>query len=369
MLSSLKSWIFNFFFIFRYAGPEPKRYAYHNEKQYWIRVLDLFKWLYRESDCNRHYYLFGVNQKSCLQSDYIGSRQLLRIKKNFDTVGSGKYVSNGLSYDLITKDKFVFYAYMKACNLPTVPVKYFIFKVCRNTIGEVKSIDSVIEEMGTCIIKNTLLEGGEGFMFCSLKSDGHLFVNHKRMDFVTLRNILSQGSWIVQEVMKSHTALSKVNASALNITRIVTVRNASDIQYLGGFQSFATGNALNDSWNNGSIYVGFNRESGRLQEYGYYHIEVAEKTVTHCHPDSQVIFSEFTIPYVKEAIDLCIQAHSFLPYHFLVGWDVAITENGPILLEANEKPGMNAVQVFEGGLRKSVVECAENTINSIKANK
>jgi hypothetical protein len=41
-------------------------------------------------------------------------------------------------------------------------------------------------------------------------------------------------------------------------------------------------------------------------------------------------------------------------FNFVIGWDVAITDEGPMIVEANEKPGMNVVQCLDGGLRRRI---------------
>jgi len=35
---------------------------------------------------------------------------------------------------------------------------------------------------------------------------------------------------------------------------------------------------------------------------------------------------------------------------FIIGWDLAITMDGPMILEVNEKPGMNVIQCLDKDL-------------------
>jgi len=41
---------------------------------------------------------------------------------------------------------------------------------------------------------------------------------------------------------------------------------------------------------------------------------------------------------------------------------VAITDSGPLIIEANEKPGMNVAQALNGGLRQKIVERADKIL-------
>ncbi|HNX00779.1 MAG TPA: sugar-transfer associated ATP-grasp domain-containing protein, partial [Candidatus Cloacimonadota bacterium] len=98
-----------------------------------------------------------------------------------------------------------------------------------------------------------------------------------------------------------------------------------------------------------------------LKKYGYYNLSIPDKSIALEHPDSHIPFEGYSIPYMKDAIELCTKAHRLLFFNFLVGWDVAITDEGPIIVEANEKPGMNIVQAMDGGLKAKISQYASHT--------
>jgi hypothetical protein len=50
------------------------------------------------------------------------------------------------------------------------------------------------------------------------------------------------------------------------------------------------------------------------------------------HPDTGVRFEGHAVPFYEEAVALCRR--------FLIGWDVAITPRGPLILEPNLFPGL-----------------------------
>ena len=52
----------------------------------------------------------------------------------------------------------------------------------------------------------------------------------------------------------------------------------------------------------------------------------------------------------------------------VVGWDVAISENGPVIIEGNRRPGFDIVQVLSGG-RMDIVNNVLNCIDKINNNK
>jgi hypothetical protein len=50
------------------------------------------------------------------------------------------------------------------------------------------------------------------------------------------------------------------------------------------------------------------------------------------------------IPMWKEVADLVLQAHSLFADQVVVGWDVAVLETGPALIEGNKSPDLDIVQ-------------------------
>jgi len=55
--------------------------------------------------------------------------------------------------------------------------------------------------------------------------------------------------------------------------------------------------------------------------------------------DPDLPFLGFRMPYWARAVELCQEAHTSFPGHGIIGWDVFLTDAGPILNEANASPG------------------------------
>ncbi|TGV00700.1 sugar-transfer associated ATP-grasp domain-containing protein [Flavivirga rizhaonensis] len=58
------------------------------------------------------------------------------------------------------------------------------------------------------------------------------------------------------------------------------------------------------------------------------------------------------IPFFKEACKEVVNAVKIIPDRF-IGWDVAITQNGPIIVEANWDPHIFLSDYAYGGLLKN----------------
>jgi hypothetical protein len=54
------------------------------------------------------------------------------------------------------------------------------------------------------------------------------------------------------------------------------------------------------------------------------------------------------LPYWPESVELALRAHGRLGEIPCVGWDVAVLERGPLLLEGNASPGVQLLQMPSG---------------------
>jgi hypothetical protein len=364
MFRFFKTKIYTFYLLWAFPFVRRKKYYYSKEKTLAEILRDLLFWLLRNERFNENYFVFGLNIKNNSQKNYIGRNEFLRIKIKSEKILNSVNNQFKISYDVLCKDKFVFHAFFKTLAIPTVPV---IGLVGRNGIleekGKFADLGTLFKNQQDFVLKNTLLEYGDGFMLCKPLNDQEILANGKKVNLDQLKQILGDSRWVWQERIASSKAIRKVNASALNTTRVVSIRNGTNIEYLCGFQSFATHGVEIDSWGKGALYVGFDYEKSELKGPGFYHPAIKDKALAEKHPDSGVVFDGYKIPFLKEAVDLCLKAHLYLYNHFVIGWDVVITDNGPLILEANEKPGMNAVQAIDGGVRMRIKECYKNTLD------
>ena len=53
------------------------------------------------------------------------------------------------------------------------------------------------------------------------------------------------------------------------------------------------------------------------------------------HPITGAPVTGRVVPFCQEVMQLALTAHSMVPEMVVVGWDFAITEAGPVLLEGN----------------------------------
>ena len=71
-----------------------------------------------------------------------------------------------------------------------------------------------------------------------------------------------------------------------------------------------------------------------------------KKNIYYEHPMTKTKIVGFKIPKYKEAIKLVKIAAKVIPEIRYVGWDIAITKDGPVIMEGNEYPSYGLVQYY-----------------------
>lgn len=308
------------------------------------------------------YYAMGLHLTEAVQREFIGRRSFLKIKNKVEKKLRQRAGCKDLIYDVITKDKFYANSIFSSNELPcTENIALASGSGLIYTDGKIEKLDSLLKLEHPFFLKNVTLEAGEGILHCLVQDNG-ILINGVQKTISDLKKILDCKKWILQKQYFSHGDLATINSTALNSTRVFTILNDGEPEFLCAYQGFATGNATSDSWQHGSIYAGIDLENEALKEYGLTSVSDRCEGLLKEHPDSGIRFKGFKIPFLQEAVDLCIRAHRVLYFNFIIGWDVAITDSGPLILEANEKPGMNVAQALDGGLRQKIVDCADKIL-------
>jgi len=335
----------------RYAYGKPKIYHPGKQKSGFRVLLDLLLYGIVKGEFFALYFAFGKNLEGskCLESvigpmEYLGLRdkiQALIMKSNADR----------MDYQAVTKNKFYARSILEANGIVAVPDIGLIRcgTLLHRDGTETGLWDFLRSSQRDCFIKNTILEAGEGVIRIG-SHKGMWKLDNSAAAEVALLDRLGTSAWVLQERIDPHLILAQVKPDSLNTLRVVTVLDKETPRLLSGFISFGLGDSGIDSWAKGAVYVGIDLDSGTLKGFGYTSPNSALDGLIEKHPESLVKFDGIQIPYWEEAIQSCILGHKLFYNCFIIGWDLAITMDGPMILEVNEKPGMNVIQCLDKDL-------------------
>jgi hypothetical protein len=152
-------------------------------------------------------------------------------------------------------------------------------------------------------------------------------------------------AYLVQERARNHPAMRDLSNGALNTVRMISCLNEHDEpELIGAVLRMAVGdNVTVDNVHAGAIAAGVELAEGRLGQATYMGVDTALSWVDH-HPDTGAQITGRILPMWNELCDLVHRAHSAFDDWVVIGWDVAITAEGPRLVEGNSGPDIDLIQ-------------------------
>lgn len=150
--------------------------------------------------------------------------------------------------------------------------------------------------------------------------------------------------FVCEEFICQHEKMTEMSPFSVNTIRILTLLEEGEVEIISA--CLKTGNRIGciaDNLRKGGVGAQIDVKTGIVSTCGFdydgnYYVN---------HPLSGVQFWGFNIPNWDEAIALVKRAHKRLPQCQLLGWDIAITQNGADIVEANNRPGMRLTQMAD----------------------
>lgn len=162
---------------------------------------------------------------------------------------------------------------------------------------------------------------------------------------------------LAEHYVVQHDALMKLSPSALNTIRIVTQYLDGEVVILLAFLRISV-NSKVDNLSLGYYGVNFGAaidiEKGMICRPGVY-LDITKPDVYY-HPVTKTPIVGFKIPYWKECKDIVVKAAKLTPGNRSIGWDVAVTNEGAVLIEGNHNWNLLSMSPGQKGYKKEFLQ-------------
>ena len=145
---------------------------------------------------------------------------------------------------------------------------------------------------------------------------------------------------ILEEWIQQHGDLNSVYSDAINCLRIITLYKDGKTHFLTGGMTWGNGKRIANASASG-IVSPVNFRTGLLDKPA----ADLQGNIYKNHPITGANLIGIQIPYWKEIIRMLKQATKVVPEVGYIGWDIAITPKGPVLIEGNTTPGYKYYQI------------------------
>lgn len=282
------------------------------------------------------YFRFGMFMKTC--NDF-------KIMKSFiPQYAYAKITASSNRHNILIDDKIIFHDLMTFYNLP-VPNRFFIYRDFEFRQGsktlsdvEVDNILSSVEEKRIYVKRYT---GGaasgisiltKNYQGKWVNGDGFL-INAK-----SIRELYNKDGYIFEQQVIQENDLAKYNPDTVNTIRVLTYNN----KIISATVRFGGKGAFVDNTAKGGVAVSLDIVTGNLGEYGMREYDLNRYQE---HPGTGIPFKNSHCSQWPKVIELVNKTLTYLPYYKSVGFDIATTNNGPIIIEINTGAGIYLSQM------------------------
>jgi hypothetical protein len=197
------------------------------------------------------------------------------------------------------------------------------------TVEDLKSDQELLNKIlnapsGKLVLKRS--DGGSGKGIEVISTDG---LTPDKL----FKELNRSGNDMVEEFVVQHKELMRLAPAGLNTLRVITQVDQNDEVTVIGCRLRMTVHSHVDNMAAGNIAASVDTETGLVNSDAVY--SDMTKTAVKKHPVTGVEIKGFQIPFWPETMDMVQKAAIKNPSNRSIGWDVAITDKGPELIEGN----------------------------------
>ena len=275
-------------------------------------------------------------------------------------------VLNPSRYAVLAKDKYMSHLLLEKANILTPELYAYYHPEMGNSDYESLRRDLESKKVTSCVIKPAV-DGahGAGVFVCKkieftpedcilVKSNG---------EQLSLREFCKQNthtSWLFESIVRQSEQIGRINQSSVNTVRFMTALYPDkSVKVFATFMKIGrAGSDVDNAGGGGNVDCAVNTENGEcynaLQFNSYADVRKVDN-----HPDSDERINGIRIKNWEEIKKRLCDYQARIPQLKAIGWDVALTENGPVIIEINNYWDTTG-QLFLGrGWRNEVKECYE----------
>jgi hypothetical protein len=261
----------------------------------------------------------------------------------------------------IARDKRLFYKHCIENQLPTIPVCCLVGVTGEKVGYDVPSVHSLEQWLAfipsapdELFVKPINGSYGLGAFVIERKGNSLNFAGRSgsAADVFQYMKVLPKGEdgLLVQPRVRPSPEISSITSSnALSTVRAVTRMRNGQPELVIADLKITVGENIADNFakaSSGNLLAGIDRATGRLSKaWGSKRKDWPIITAFPRHPDTGRPIEGFILPFWKDLVALALRAQASLPQLRSVGWDIAATDRGLMLVEANNRYDLAILQI------------------------
>lgn len=333
------------------------RYPVAPSKKLWV-LLDYLK-LHRQKGITREeYYDFEFEKQSKeFRDSFLGLNEqrhyldLLNPIKYY-SLARNKYLTHKMLEDTGVRKATLYCYYQPESRIDS----------SQEIASNVENVCRILKAKGVseCVVKTT--ESSHGDNVWVIKSISYEDTDAEMIRFdgqkLMLSELLKKNPLIFESVIHQTKQFSGFNASSVNTVRFMTILYPNgEARIIASFAKIGrAGKCVDNAGGGGNVDLCIDTLTGKtkyaIQYDGWRNIKEVES-----HPDNEMILNGVLIENWESIKKEVLKFQQAFPYCKAAGWDVAITDDGPVVVEVNDFWDRTGQYFIRRGWRNEIRDC------------
>lgn len=279
-------------------------------------------------------------------------------------------VLNPKKYYTVARNKYFTHLFLESLSIRKAELYCYYNPLCKlysnSKIGwDYQSVIQILRSSNvqSCVIKTTESSHGDNVKVIHGIEylDNDCILSCYDDTKLKLSDILKFEPLLFERVIKQTKQLESFNKTSVNTVRFMTVLYPnSEAKIIGTFIKMGrSGSCVDNAGSGGNVDAAVDVEKGELhyvvQFDGYRKIKPIKR-----HPDSEQQLEGIVIDNWQHIKNEVIHYQQALPYVKAAGWDIAITDEGPVVLEVNDYWDRTGQLFLRKGWKMEISDCYQS---------
>lgn len=298
----------------------------------------------------QHKVVINVNPIDYYRYEFYKSGKTLEQKSRYVILGGSRYwpyENTPFEFTITLSNKYIQKVLLNGFNLPTPQLLTVIgddYAIhARNQFNhflDVNERDIVIKPVSSAMGMNILV---------AAKRENRYFLADTPVTYDDLWRHVTRdmkNGHLIEEKVVNHPSIEEINPSCLNTYRVITLKTNDDKwHYAACCAKFGKAGSFVDNAMAGGILVGLDNTGKIINAHDY----LNSQSITH-HPDTGVRLTGIKLEGYQHVKELALKASEKFSFMGTIGWDIAYTDKGAMIIEGNILYPADFMQLSSGGM-------------------
>lgn len=274
---------------------------------------------------------------------------------------------NPVKYYSLARNKYFAHKVLEECGVRK-SVLYCFFQPEARFISSDECASSIVDvlkilkskDVHQCVVKTTESSHGDNVRVINGidYQDQDAVLTCYNGEKMMLSSILGRDALVFESVVRQTEQFAAFNESSVNTVRFMTTLwpDGTARVIATWFKVGRAGKCVDNAGSGGNVDAAIDLETGKIYNVVQFDGWRKAKAIDR-HPDSGSLLNGVVIEHWDAIKAQVIQFQQAFPYCKAAGWDIAITDEGPVIIEVNDFWDRTGQFFIKKGWRKEIRDC------------